>query len=301
MKQRSNYIMLAAAVLALFVVFYSGIHLINYRKNINVEETRVKGILAPWQYDKEAEKQPAAGAEQFSGDELKRVFIDIVDAEVIVERWDSSEFRIEYDMTSIDQEFHEDVYARIYQDSETLSVKTQIRPNSNYKGNMMYHVYIPEPLSLAVIGASSNIELVNIAEKTRVSAESISGTISLQGSSSADLSTVSGDINFAVYSGGRIKARSSSGSIEALLQESDASEGQLDGSMELSTDRGSISLDLPDDIEADFDIHSENGVVDTEFSDFTLKEDIKNHFIGTRGEGTYNLKISTQSGRINIF
>jgi hypothetical protein len=107
------------------------------------------------------------------------------------------------------------------------------------------------------------------------------------------LKTVNGDVDLSTT--GRAEATTVNGSIEAVFGDADIRE-----EVTFSTVNGSITLDVPDDIDADLDASWLNGELDSELP-FTLQGRMtKGQASGVIGDGGPLLSLSTVNGSIRL-
>jgi hypothetical protein len=106
------------------------------------------------------------------------------------------------------------------------------------------------------------------------------------------LATVNGDVELSTS--GRAEATTVNGSIEGAFGNAD-----IRNKVTFSTVNGSITLDVPDDINANVDASWLNGELDAELA-FTLQEMSKGRASGVLGEGGPLLSLSTVNGSIRL-
>ncbi len=112
-------------------------------------------------------------------------------------------------------------------------------------------------------------------------------------SNDVDVSTVNGDIH--VSTSGFADATTVNGSIDAALGRADPTRG-----LRFKTVNGSITLDVPDDLNADVDAHWVNGGLDTSLP-LTLKGRLTRQAArGALGSGGPTLSLSTVNGSIRL-
>lgn len=105
--------------------------------------------------------------------------------------------------------------------------------------------------------------------------------------------TVNGDIE--VSTSGFAEATTVNGSIDAVLGNADRSEG-----LRFSTVNGSITLDLPDDVNADVDARWVNGGIETDLPLELTGRISRSSAQGVLGEGGPRLELETVNGSIRI-
>jgi len=300
---KMHHIIAAAVIFSLAAAVYSGMLLFSYRTKLAVEDPQVKGILAPWQYDEAAVQQPLEGEELFSAEEVKTLQIDVMQADISVISWNRPEIYMAYTISSQPEKSEKDIYIDAAVTGERLDISTQLRPNSSFTGDVQYQIRIPnsstqmELSEIRIYGAGGNVLLQNIPVNTRIYADTISGSIEMEGGSSAVLKTIQGNVRFAVPAAGDIMVRTGAGSVSGIVRSAEPA----GGSLTVQTGSGDIQLDLPETLQANFDIQSNAGEISSQFSDVTLQQAGENRFVGRRGEGDCKLFIHTDSGDVSIY
>jgi len=298
-----HHIIAAAVLFSLAAAVYSGILLFSYRTELDVEDPQVKGILAPWQFDEAAEDQPLEGEKLFSAETVKSLQLDVMQAEISVISWNEPKIYIAYSIAPRTEDSAEDIYIDMGLTGERLGVSTQIRPNSSFTGSVKYQIRIPDSSTqmelpeIRIYGAGGNILLQNIPEPTRISADTVTGSIDMEGGRNAVLKTIQGNVRFAMPAAGDITVKTGRGSVYGILKTAKPA----DGSLTVQSDSGNIQLDLPESLQANFDIQSNEGRISSQFSDVTLQQAGENRFAGRRGEGDFKLFVYTNSGDVSIF
>lgn len=107
------------------------------------------------------------------------------------------------------------------------------------------------------------------------------------------VNTVNGDVE--VSTTGYAEAETVNGSIDAVMGRADRSEG-----LKFSTVNGSITLDLPDDANANVNARWVNGSLQTELPLQVMGRISRRSAVGVLGEGGPRLELSTVNGSIRI-
>ncbi len=111
--------------------------------------------------------------------------------------------------------------------------------------------------------------------------------------SDVEARTVNGGLE--VFTTGSVEAANVNGSIRAAMDSYD-----WDGVLEFSTVNGSITLDVPDDLDADLEASWVNGGLDTDLP-FTAEGRMsKRHAEGRLGAGGPEIELSTVNGSVRI-
>ena len=135
---------------------------------------------------------------------------------------------------------------------------------------------------------------IRLPDGVRLTGRTVNGDVKALGlASDVVLSTVNGDVD--VSTTGYAEASTVNGSIDARI-------GRMnpDGGLSFETVNGSVTLDLPDDLDADLDARWVNGDLD---SDLPLRVEgrvSRRRIQGMFGDGGPELSVSTVNGSIRI-
>ena len=149
--------------------------------------------------------------------------------------------------------------------------------NSIRNNDVRVTFYVSVPEDVAFLGSTVNgdVEVHDLASD--VGARSVNGDIEISTSGFAEASTVNG-------------------SIEAAMERYN-----IEAGLSFSTVNGSISLDLPDDVDADLDARWVNGRLEADLP-FELVGRISRHSAtGVLGDGGPKLNLKTVNGSIHVF
>ncbi len=135
---------------------------------------------------------------------------------------------------------------------------------------------------------------VKVPEGVEFKARTVNGDIEVRDlASDVSAVTVNGDVEIATT--GFAEATTVNGSIEALMESFDVKRG-----LSFSTVNGSISLDLPDDVDADVNARWVNGGLEADLP-LKLVGRLSRHAAhGVLGEGGPELNLKTVNGSIRI-
>lgn len=167
-------------------------------------------------------------------------------------------------------------------------------PPAGWRGSIDFTVTVPR--SVTVVRARSVSGSVTVRDAgTGVDQwlNTVSGSISTNGSRDLRVGTTSGSIDF-VSAGKTLEARSVSGSIEGTI---DAIE--KGGSVSMRTVSGSVRVDAFADLDASLDLHSVSGTVSCDFP-VSIVDQRRSRLQGRIGQGSIPVEIRTTSGRISI-
>ncbi len=139
-----------------------------------------------------------------------------------------------------------------------------------------FYVSVPEGVGFLGKTVNGDVEVNDLASDVR--AESVNGDIEISTTGFAEAKTING-------------------SIDAAMERYNIVSG-----LSFSTVNGSISLDLPDDVDADIDAGWVNGRLDAADLPFQLVGRVSRRSArGVLGEGGPELKLRTVNGSIRIF
>ena len=137
--------------------------------------------------------------------------------------------------------------------------------------------YVSVPANVAFLGSTVNgdVEVEDLA-------------------SDVDVSSVNGDIEISTT--GFAEATTVNGSIDAAMEQYDIENG-----LSFTTVNGSISLDLPDDVDADLDARWLNGRLEADLPFERIGRVSRRSARGVLGDGGPELHITTVNGSIHIY
>ena len=149
---------------------------------------------------------------------------------------------------------------------------------SNIRNNdvrVTFYVSVPENVAFRGSTVNGDVEVHDLASD--VGAKSVNGDIEISTSGFAEASTING-------------------SIDAAMERYN-----IEAGLSFSTVNGSISLDLPDDVNADLDARWVNGRLEADLP-FRLIGRVSRHSAkGVLGEGGPELNLKTVNGSIHVF
>ncbi len=138
-----------------------------------------------------------------------------------------------------------------------------------------FYVSVPENVSFEGRTVNGDVEVHDLASD--VSASSVNGDIEISTTGFAEASTVNG-------------------SIDAAMERYD-----IEAGLSFSTVNGSISLDLPDDVDADLDARWLNGRLQTDLPFERIGRVSRFSAKGVLGDGGPELNVTTVNGSIHVF
>ncbi len=149
--------------------------------------------------------------------------------------------------------------------------------SNNNRSDVQVTFYVSVPENVAFLGRTVNgdVEVHNLASD--VNATSVNGDIQISTTGFAEATTVNG-------------------SIEAAMERYD-----IEAGLSFSTVNGSITLDLPDDVDADVDARWVNGRLETDLPLELIGRVSRRSARGALGDGGPELNLRTVNGSIHLF
>ncbi|MBI9108609.1 MAG: DUF4097 family beta strand repeat protein [Spirochaetales bacterium] len=161
-------------------------------------------------------------------------------------------------------------------------------------GSIDFEIKVPDSVRYIDAGSvSGSIRLSEIGNDVEQKLSTTSGSVKTDSSGNLDISSVSGSLEFS-SSGSRITASTTSGRIAGALEEDHGS-----GKIELSSVSGRVVLEVPENLNADVDLHSVSGSVSSDLP-VSVTESRKKSLRGRIGSGGTIIDIGTVSGSIKI-
>jgi len=257
------------------------------------------------------------------------IYLKNVNGSIEVESWEREEVEIVADIKvkagNMDdaEDFLDEVEINIDESFDKIAVEVDYpkieggglwdlifgggRPNVN----VSFWLKVPKRSNLDMNSTNGKIEIYDIEGK--VGSKSTNGSINIEKvSGDADLKTTNGGISASGVSGdikaettngkvdleeiiGNVSAKSTNGSINSQIIKIDAVK-----EMNLRTTNGSISLNLPKGINADFDARTSNGKIYSEFPILVKGEISKSHITGKINNGGPLIYLKTTNGNVRI-
>ena len=135
---------------------------------------------------------------------------------------------------------------------------------------------------------------VRVPARVRFHGHTVNGAMEVEGlQGDVRASTVNGDVD--IRTAGLAEANTVNGSIIAVLGTS-----RLRDAVEFETVNGSITLEIPDGLDADFRASTVNGTIDSDFAILVSGKVNPRSLRGTIGDGGPELRVSTVNGSIRI-
>lgn len=135
---------------------------------------------------------------------------------------------------------------------------------------------------------------VRVPAGVRLAGHSANGNIEADGLSSDVLAeTVNGNVR--IWTGGFAQASTVNGSITGRL-----GSNSFDDDVAFETVNGSITVEMPDGLDADFRATTVNGSIDSDFQILVTGKISRQSVEGTIGSGGHQLRLSTVNGSIRL-
>jgi len=249
--------------------------------------------------------KPFYEAESYEGDSMRteeesgtidsektidRLEIRNISGRISAEGWNNEEVRLDY------RKFGPGIPPDVevdYQGS-TMIIKAVYPKKLSAFGSVDFDIKIPASVRFVKIDSvSGSISIEGAASGLEQELSTTSGSIKTDSSANLDISSVSGSLVFS-SDGERITASTTSGRIEGVLEQAPDS-----GRIELKSVSGRVVLEVPDNINADVDLHSVSGSVSSELP-VSVTESRKKSLRGRIGSGGTIIDIGTVSGSIRI-
>jgi len=223
--------------------------------------------------------------------------------------WDKSEVRIECELDPKAKKLE------INGDENDLEIKVKYprRTRGDLKGSEMT-VHVPRGCRLETESVSADVSVDGVVGDVEIG--SVSGEISVSGKpESLEISAVSGDI-FVSNVSRRLSVSNVSGDVEIKADELDAfAFNAVSGELDLTADpasrarwdidchSGEVTLYLPGDVDAEFDIDTFSGDINDDFghkAERTSRYAPGKELSFVQGDGGARINISVFSGEVNI-
>ena len=137
---------------------------------------------------------------------------------------------------------------------------------------------------------NGSVSLTGIAGDARVVTRN--GAVTVMADGNADVVTRNGRVR--VEAGGYASARSRNGSVSATLGRADWT-----GDTRFETRNGSVTVRVPEAIDADVSMHTDRGSIRTDLA-IDAHTDERRHLAGRLGNGGRDLRLKTRNGSIRL-
>jgi hypothetical protein len=187
---------------------------------------------------------------------------------------------------------------------EDLSSGNRVELNARYEQNcncdasLRFEVSVPRAGNFdidRVSTASGNIQVTGI--NGRVGAQTASGNVLVDSiTGDVDASTASGDVRVKNVAGS-VNARSASGDVEAEIVRLEGN-----GNLKFNTASGDVHVTLPANADANVEMSSFSGTINTDFPIEVRKRDNGpgSEAVGRLGSGSRSIRISSASGNVSL-
>jgi len=254
---------------------------------------RIRGL-------KRIERELERGFEKIEGEETvigqyKNITIKNVAGHIRISTWDEDYFLIKYIKTGPTFANIEALEVEVQTDKNSVYVRrnTRIKGLKNL-GSISFEVFVPDTVvRISAESVSGDIELEGMQRSISQNLKTVSGRIETDNSADLTTKSTSGSITFQ-FSGKNLTARTVSGRIGGTL--TDVIPG---GSLDLGSVSGSIHLYTDKKLNAAVSLKSISGSVSCEHP-MTVSIKKKNQLEGKIGDGIIPLEVKTTSGSIKI-
>lgn len=246
-------------------------------------------------YEAESYSSESSGTAEDSGtinSDRKVESLDIknISGRISIEGWDGDQVRLDYRTFGPGQPPEVVVD---YQGS-TMIIKAVYPKKPAAFGSVDFKIKVPSSVkNVDAVSISGSVRVSGLEADVEQKLTSTSGSVKTDSSGNLDISSVSGSLEF-TSSGERITAKTTSGSIHGVLEKADNS-----GRIDLGSVSGRIVLEVPEDLNADVDLHSVSGSVSSDLP-VSVTESKKKSLRGKIGSGGTSIDIGTVSGSIKI-
>ncbi len=204
--------------------------------------------------------------------------------------WDEDQVRLDYRKFGPGQPPEVEVSYR----GTTMIIKAVYPKRPAAFGSVDFEVQVPPSVKFIDAGSvSGSIRMTGLGDDVEQELSSTSGSIKTDSSGDLDISSVSGSLEFR-SAGGEIRGKTTSGRIVGVLEKALSS-----GTIDLGSVSGRIVLEVPEDLNADVDLHSVSGSVSSDLP-VSVTESKKKSLRGRIGSGGTMIDIGTVSGSIKI-
>ncbi len=292
MKNKGYYINLLGIIFGIISFLIIVLSLTFIIRNRAYIRHRIRGL-------KRIERQIERGFEKIDGEtvigQYKNITVKNVAGHIRISTWDEDYFLIKYIKSGPTFVNIEALEVEVQTDKNSVYVRrdTRIRGLKNI-GSISFEVFVPDTVArISAESVSGNIELEGMQRSISQNLKTVSGRIETDNSADLATESTSGSITFR-FSGKNLTARTVSGRIGGTL--TDVIPG---GSLDLGSVSGSIHLYTDKKLNAAVSLKSISGSVSCEHP-MTMSIKKKNQLEGKIGDGTIPLHVKTTSGSIKI-
>jgi len=204
--------------------------------------------------------------------------LENVNGNVTVEPWDRSSVQIEGEKSASNERTLEEIRIEVSGEGDRVQVKTRMPRRgffSGGSGKVDYHIRLPVQARLELQTVNGGIDTGGMQGRIRAS-------------------TVNGSIKV-TDAGGEVNLTTVNGNIEARYSKlpGEARHG-------FTTVNGSVTLWLPDVVDAEFDARAVNGSINTDFPLEVSGKPGNSSLKGRIGEGRSSFRIKTVNGGVKV-
>ena len=236
-----------------------------------------------------------AGEQELRGT-FRELHVDAISGNIAITGWSKDYIDLKYRKYAPSQEHLDALIVEIDEDGDELSIEREFTGSGiSPRGEIDFTLSIPKEMleELSAKTVSGKINCSNMPYTTDMELQSTSGRIETDGARDFSAKTISGEIKF-ISLGDDINIRTTSGRITGEVRSTENR-----GNIDIHSVSGAVRLIVPDTFEADVDIRSVSGSVDTDFP-IQVTSSKRNSLEGTIGEGGVSVDINTTTGSIHI-
>ncbi len=226
----------------------------------------------------------------------KEIQIEAISGDIEVTGWNEEYVLLEYVKAAPTDDHLEALRVEIEENDDELAISREFTGSGiTPRGEIDFSLSVPREMlqELELKTISGTVLCSNLHRDIDMAVQTTSGRIKTDVVNNLTAKTISGEITFIAY-GNDIDIRTTSGRVTGELRQVDK-----DGSIQIHSVSGAVKLIVPDSFEADVDLRSVAGSVDTDLP-IKVTSSKRNSLEGTIGGGGISVDIDTTSGSIRI-
>jgi len=253
---------------------------------------------------------------RFSVEGRPEVTLSTFDGSIDVRPWDRPEVLVEVEKRALDKELIDDIEIRTEQNGNRVSVDVRRRPGSSRWGlHRSAHLTVSLPASSDLVAKTGDgaIDVERISGRIElrsgdgaISGQELSGEVTAKtGDGSIRLDRIDGRLDLdtgdgSIVAGGKLtslRARSGDGSVRIRVEPG----SNLLEDWDIVTGDGSITVDLPDSLDAELDAQTGDGHVSVNGAALSkTTESTRRSIRGRLGEGGHSFHVRSGDGSIRL-
>lgn len=227
---------------------------------------------------------------------FSEISIEAISGDIEITGWSEDYIKLEYTKSAPSREYLDYLTVEIDKRDDELVLKREFTGSGvTPRGEIDFILSIPNDKMREIEAKSISGKVIcsNMTKDIDMDLQTTSGRIVTDAARNFSAKTISGEISFTVF-GEDVNVRTTSGRIHGEFRlESNR------GSIDIHSVSGSVKLIVPDNFEADVDLRSVTGSVDTDLP-IKVTSSKRNSLEGTIGDGGVSVEIDTTSGSIRI-